>query len=166
MHSLKSFYHRKVELLDSFIKYDIDHFPFNSMIKRMERWESCICQKLCKFFALNFVWQNVESSDDVSRISQNFDRRKTWLCCVIEEGKLFILLQKVWERFVTCEGILQQQWLLRHFLQLLFIRVLFATTIPKFAMKISGSHIENLFAIVWARVRLWGWPSLITLNGT
>ena len=84
----------------------------------MERWESCICQKLCKFFALNFVWQNVGSSDDVSRISQNFDRRKTWLCCVIEEDKLFILLQKVWERFVTCEGILQQQWLLRHFLQL------------------------------------------------
>ena len=35
-----------------------------------------------------------------------------------------------------------------------------------FAMKISGSHIENLFAFVWARVRLWGWPSLITLNGT
>ena len=99
--------------------------------KRMERWESCICQKLCKFFALNFVWQNVGSSDDVSRISQNFDRRKTRLCCVIEEGKLFILLQKVWERFVTCEGILQQQWLLRHFLQLLFIRGLFATTIRK-----------------------------------
>ena len=97
----------------------------------MERWESCICQKLCKFFALNFVWQNVGSSDDVSRISQNFDRRKTWLCCVIEEGKLFILLQKVWERFVTCEGILQQQWLLWHFLQMLFIHVLFGTTIPK-----------------------------------
>ena len=97
----------------------------------MERWESCICQKLCKFFALNFVWQNVGSSDDVSRISQNFDRRKTWLCCVIEEGKLFILLQKVWERFVTCEGIVQQQWLLRHFLQMLFIRVMIASTIPK-----------------------------------
>ena len=132
MHSLQSYYHWKVELLDSFIiEYDIDHFPFNSMIKRMERWESCICQKLCKFFALNFVWQNVGSSDDVSRISLNFDRRKTWLCCVIEEGKLFILLQKVWERFVTCEGILQQQWLLRHFLQMLFIRVMIASTIPK-----------------------------------